>query len=481
MKNDKEKFKTRNKNNFYLLVVVFIFAFLIFNLIWPIFFNFAQEENLEEICQLEKIEEQSNILSKEEYRKLLEKCQKYYEEKSQQIEKDISQTEKERKTLQNQISILKNKIKNLDYQIYQSNLMIEDLKLQIGDTENSIQKNSEKISNLKDKLKTILRLVYKEDHRSSLEILLAESKLSDFFDNLMALEKVSSKNQELLKEIKTLKSYLEEQKASLDAEKEDLEKAVQVQTLQKQESEKTKKDKDYFLKLTEAEYQKYLREKEESQKRVAEIRKRVFELIGIPEAPTFGEAYEIAKYVEQITGVRPAFLLAVLTQESNIGKNVGQCYLKNPQTGEGVAIQNGKKITRVMNPQRDVPYFLTITKELGRDPFNTPVSCPMEYGWGGAMGPAQFIPSTWVKYGDRVKIITGSADPWNIKDAFVASALYLADFGAAKQTSDAEWKAAMIYFSGGTSSRYRFYGDSVLRIAAQYAKDITEIEKLAKL
>jgi len=457
-----------------------LFFLLILFLIFPNFSVFS-EENLEEICQLEKIEEQSNILSKEEYRKLLEKCQKYYEEKSEQIEKDISQTEKERKTLQNQISILKNKIKNLDYQIYQSNLMIEDLKLQVGDTENSIQQNSKKISDLKDKLKTILRLVYAQDHRSSLEILLAETKLSDFFGNLMALERVSSKNQELLKEIKTLKSYLEEQKASLDAEKEDLEKAVQIQTLQKQEGEKTKQEKDYFLKLTEAEYQKYLKEKEESQKRVAEIRKRVFELIGIPEAPTFGEAYEIAKYVEQITGVRPAFLLAVLTQESNIGKNVGQCYLKNPQTGEGVTIQNGKKIARVMNPQRDVPHFLTITKELGRDPFNTPVSCPMQYGWGGAMGPAQFIPSTWIFYKERVRAITGTADPWNIKDAFVAAALYLAEYGAAQQTAEAEWRAAMIYFSGGTNLKFRFYGDSVIKIAAQYAKDIAEIEKLAKI
>jgi len=458
---------------------------LIFSLIAILFFlNFSVwgEENLEEICQLEKIEEQSKILSKEEYRKLLEKCQKYYEEKSEQIEKDISQTEKERKTLQNQISILKNKIKNLDYQIYQSNLMIEDLKLQIGDTENSIQKNSEKISNLKDKLKTILRLIYKEDHCSSLEILLAETKLSDFFDNLMALEKVSSKNQELLKEIKTLKSYLEEQKVSLDAEREDLEKAVQVQTLQKQESEKTKQEKDYFLKLTETEYQKYLREKEESQKRVAEIRKRVFELIGIPEAPTFGEAYEIAKYVEQITGVRPALLLAVLTQESNIGKNVGQCYLKNSQTGEGVAIQNGRKIARVMNPQRDVPHFLTITKELGRDPFNTPVSCPMEYGWGGAMGPAQFIPSTWIFYKEKIQAITGKTpDPWNIKDAFLAAALYLKDYGALNQTYESEWKAAMIYFSGTTNRKFRFYGDSVMQIAGQYEKDISEIEKLAKM
>lgn len=463
----------------------FFFALflILFSLIFFVFGKkiYSQTENLEEICQLAKIEEQSKILSKEDYRKLLEGCQKYYEEKSAQIEKDISKTETEKKTLQNQVTILKNKIQNLDYQIYQSNLMVEDLKLQIGDTENSIEKTSLKITDSTEKLANILRIIYEQDQRSFLEILLTEPKLSDFFDNLVDLEKISLKNQELLKEIKDLKSYLEKQKSSLEENQGGLQKTVQIQTLQKQESESIKKEKDSLLKLTEAEYQKYLKEQQETQKKVTEIRKRVFELIGIPQAPTFGEAYEIAKYVEGITGVRPAFLLAVLTQESNIGKNVGQCYLKNSQNGSGIVISTGQPASRVMKPDRDVPYFLDITSKLGRDPYQTPVSCPMEYGWGGAMGPGQFIPSTWVKYEERVKAITGSADPWSIKDAFVASALYLADFGAAKQTSNAEWTAAMVYFSGGTNLRYRFYGDSVLAIAAQYAQDIAEMEKLAQL
>jgi len=193
----------------------------------------------------------------------------------------------------------------------------------------------------------------------------------------------------------------------------------------------------------------------------------------------FGEAYELAKYVEKITGVRPAFLLAVLTQESNIGKNVGQCFLKDPKTGQGIRVNTGEKVEKVMNPTRDVPHFLNITKELGRDPFNTLVSCPIPSvgGWGGAMGPAQFIPSTWIKYKNRVKQITGSADPWNIKDAFVAAALYLADYGAAKRTYEAEWKAAMIYFSGTTNPRYSFYGNSVMAIASRYEEDIKILEK----
>jgi len=187
----------------------------------------------------------------------------------------------------------------------------------------------------------------------------------------------------------------------------------------------------------------------------------------------------IAKYVEGITGVRPAFLLAILTQESNLGKNVGQCYLSDPQTGTGIKISSGAKIAKVMSPKRDVPYFLETTRKLGRDPYSTPVSCPMSFGWGGAMGPAQFIPSTWQLYEDRVASIAGkAANPWDIKDAFLAAALYVADYGASSQNPNQEWRAAMIYFSGSTNTKYRFYGDSVMSLTEKYQADINTLESI---
>jgi len=414
-----------------------------------------------------------------EERQALEEELKKLEEQIGQYEKDITKTAQEKKTLQNQIYILQQKIKKLELQIQQSSVAIEEVGLQIRDTEASIEKTSLEIEDSKKKLAALLRIIYEEDQKSLIEILLSETTLSGFFDNLVALETLNSKNQEILENIKSLKLYLESEKKSLDEEKADLERMLEIQMLQKKEGETTRKETDYFLKLTEAQYQKYLQEKEATEKKAAEIRSRIFELIGVPKAPTFGEAYEIAKMVERITGVRPAFLLAVLTQESNIGKNVGQCYLKNPTTGDGVT-SDGKPVSKVMKPSRDVEPFLQITKELGRDPYNTPVSCPIPSvgGYGGAMGPAQFIPSTWMRYRDGVKEITGkAADPWDIKDAFLAAALYLADYGAAKQTPDSEWKAAMIYFSGTTNTKYRFYGDSVINITKQYAGDIEALER----
>jgi len=117
--------------------------------------------------------------------------------------------------------------------------------------------------------------------------------------------------------------------------------------------------------------------------------------------------------------------LAILTQESDLGKNIGQCYLKDPVTGDGVGKNTGRKFERVMNPKRDVPVFLQITKELGLDPYKTPVSCPMSFGWGGAMGPAQFIPSTWILYKSKLSSILGKTpNPWVLEIHFMQLLYY---------------------------------------------------------
>jgi len=413
----------------------------------------------------------------------LEECQALLEEYEKQIlqyESNISRTQQEQKTLNNKIYILRQKISKLELEIKHSNIVINDLEYQIGDTRLSIKKTSQNIEDSRGKLAEILREIYEQDQKSGLEILLSGNTLSDFFENLVALENLLSRNQEILQDIKKLKSDLENQEVLLDEEREEWERMMKIQILQKQESQRTKQEKEWLLSQTkgeEAEYQRLLaKKKAEAQK----IRERIFELIGVPEAPTFGEALEIAKYVETITGVRPAFLLAVLTQESNIGRNVGQCYLKNSKTGAGIVAKTGKSVERVMKPSRDVSPFLEICKETGRDPYNTLVSCPMSFGWGGAMGPAQFIPSTWVLYKDKVKAVTGKpADPWNIKDAFLAAGFLLRDGGAALQTYNAEWRAAMIYFSGSTNPAYSFYGNSVMAIAKEYEEDIQAMEKFA--
>ncbi|MBI2573795.1 MAG: lytic murein transglycosylase [Candidatus Wildermuthbacteria bacterium] len=418
-------------------------------------------------------------LTSQEERAQLEKELEDLEAQIQNIEHDITKTQAEKNTLQNQIAALKNKIKKLDLQISQSNKIINDLRSQIKDTTASIDKTMQDIENAKAQLSGVLQSLYEESQKGQLEILLAGRSLSDFFGNLAALEALNGRSKDLLENMEKLNAYLGNQKEALESDKAEEENFVKIQMLQKLQNQISQEQQQKLLNVTkgkETEYQKLLVDK---RKRAQEIRSRIFELIGVPKAPTFGQAVEIATYVSSQTGVRPALLLAVLTQESNIGKNVGQCFLKDTKTGSGVKISSGASVRNVMKPSRDVQPFLTITAELGRDPFSTSVSCPIPSvgGYGGAMGPAQFIPATWIGYRDRLSAITGKAgDPWDIRDAFLAAGLYLADKGAAKQTQDAEWRAAMMYFSGTVNMRYRFYGDNVIAIARQYEADIKDLE-----
>ncbi|MCP6726737.1 MAG: lytic murein transglycosylase [Patescibacteria group bacterium] len=420
--------------------------------------------------------------TQQQERQSLEEELERLEREIQEYEDNIEITKQQKKSLQNEIYILQNKIRKLDLQIYRSNRLINDLRVQIDDTAESIIKTQEDIADIRLQLGKILQRIYEEDRKTKLEVLLVGDQLSDFFDNLMALQAINEKNKDLLFDIEALYEYLGGQKQALESEKVDEEYLVKISLLQKEESKSAQSQSENLLEVTkgqESEYQKLLLDKK---KQAAEIRSRIFELIGVPEAPTFGEALDIANVVSSQTGIRPAFLLAVLTQESNLGKNVGRCYLKNTSNGSGVVVATGIARSRVMKPSRDIQPFLEITGELGRDPLNTAVSCPLSYGYGGAMGPAQFIPSTWMAYRDEFKDILGKpADPWNVSDSFLASAVYLVDLGANRDLYGAEWCAAVSYFSGNCSRKnqiaYEFYGDSVRAIANRYEEDIKTLEE----
>jgi len=454
-------------------------------LIPVIFVSSANIDDLEAMCGREEWKTACETITDSECQSLLNQCQIYFESKRKDVESDISATSAEKKTLQTQISTLTKKIKDLDYQIYQSNLSIKSLGFQIKDTELSIVETEKEIDSQKEKIGMILRAVADEDKKSLIEVLIASKTISEFFDNLVYLETLSVKNQDLLDYFENLEASLKGQQISLAEEKGEKESLLALQSVQKQASALTKQEKDKLYTLTEAQYQAQLKEKEEIEKKAAEIEKKLIQMVGLVEdqkAPSFGEALEMAKEIGTSIGVRPAFLLAIISQESAIGKNVGQCYVTNAATGAG-KYTNGNLVSRIMHPTRDLPVFLDIIKNSGRTMEKTPVSCWINdcvskyggtyfhckayvgtdgsvscaksgyvaYGFGGAMGPAQFIPSTWKIYIEKIKNATGKsiADPWNIRDAFTAAGLYLKDLGGGKTSG--EYSAASRYYGGSSA------------------------------
>ena len=337
-------------------------------------------------------------------------------------------------------------------------MKVKGLNFQITDTQTSIDKTISDINDSQFQIASILRTIYEEDQKPSFVVLL-EGNLSDFFSNIAYLEGLNSKVSELLDSTKNLKTYLEGQKTKMDTEVEALQKTIALQSLQKKENENNKNEQEQYLKLTEAQYQQQLKDQQNVAQKSAKIKAMLFQIVGVSKVPTFGEALEVAKSAGNMAGIRPAFLLAIISQESAIGKNVGQCMLTDAATGNGKKVSSGAPAIRVMKPTRDVQPFIQITTALGRDPYNTPVSCwvpayvgGQAYGWGGAMGPAQFIASTWNLFADRLKTLLGqTADPWGIKDSFTAAALYLSDLGAGAQTLTKENSAASRYYGGSSS------------------------------
>lgn len=417
----------------------------------------AQEQKDEATLQAERTE--------------LERQLAEYEKQIEETEKTIQEYKKQGSTLKNEISSLNAKIDKLNLKIKAANLTLTKVNQEINNTQKEINRTENKIDQHKKALSEAVRSIYENDNKSLMTIILANDKLSDFFGTINDLELVQEKTRNALKEITGLRQDLLQQKEELSIEKEDAERLRAIQQAQKKDVQSTQAQKSTLLTATkgkESEYQKILKKTQET---AAQIRTRIFELLGGGQL-TFEKAYDYAKLASGATGVRSAMILAILNQESLLGKNVGRCTYDQIMKGG----------TTAMSPKQ-IPTFLTILKELGIDPSSqfAKISCPNQDGtYGGAMGPAQFMPETWKLFSDAISNITNNKppNPWNNSDAFAGTALYLKKYGADAKTAAAEKKAAAIYYCGTNWKRSScsYYASRVYDTAENFQDDINTLE-----
>lgn len=399
----------------------------------------------------------------------------------------ISSTQKQGVSLKNDISMLTKKIAQSKLKIQAHNKAISQLTQNITEKSKTIAALDAKMGREKESLGQIMRkTMYLEDY-TLLDVSLQSKSISSFFEDIDSFATVNRALGVSFDEIADTKTELENAKSELlEAKDEETEKKL-AQELEKKKVESNQKEKNSLLQITknqESEYKKVLVAR---QKEAAQIRAKLFDLRDTASI-SFGQAYDLAVLASKGTGVRPALILAILMQESSLGVNVGACYLSNITTGAGVSIKTGDIRNRTMNPDRDVPIFTSLLSSLGRPMEKTPVSCWIPIysrgnpiGWGGAMGPSQFIPSTWQLFASRIKVVTGSgvADPWNPKDAITATALYLSDLGAIAGNESSERNAACKYYSGRScaSGPGASYGNSVMRKIVNVQADIDKLQK----
>ncbi|MFA6076647.1 MAG: hypothetical protein WC735_01060 [Candidatus Paceibacterota bacterium] len=382
-----------------------------------------------------------------------------------QIEAELSklldlqkQQQKQTGTLKGDVDYLTSQINALKTKIKARSLVIAQLKIDIKEKVSEINSLSNKIDREHESLAQLLRNTNESDDETIIHLIFSDDSISNFYSDLESYTSIKQAVKASADHIRGIKTETESVKKDLE-KKQDAETDAQaeLENAQKKvsQSEAEKKQLLAISKQTEAAYNKLAADKKI---RADRIRSALFPLAGISQKIEFGTALSYANEVRDKLGVDPAFLLAILTQESNLGANVGQCYLTNPDTGSGVGKNTGTVFANVMKPTRDVAPFLEITSALGLNAFQTAVSCPIAgvVGFGGAMGPAQFIPSTWKLFAGRLKAILGyAANPWSPKDSFMASGMYLADLGATGNSASAQNKAACRYYgSGGASCSY---------------------------
>jgi len=374
----------------------------------------------------------------------------------------LSEKQKERTSLERDIAILDNQIAIAQQQIKHRDLTLSKIRDDIGDKQVAITELDKKVSRSATSLAQILRRTREIDDISLTELILSGS-ITDFFKDIDDFERVERALDVSFDEMAVLRDDLSARKQTLESRQSEEEQLRRLQVLERQAIEKKEKEKQQILTVTKGEEKTYQTLIADRERQAAQIRSALFGLRDST-AISFGVAYQYAKEASVLTNVRPAVILGILREESNLGENVG--------TGNW-------KVD--MHPTRDQPVFAELMKELGLNPDTMPVSKKPSYGWGGAMGPAQFIPSTWVLYKDRIARISGEnpPSPWTARTAIFASALLMADNGADAGTRAAERLAALRYFAGWANARkaaYAFYGDDVMSFADRYQKDIDILE-----
>ncbi len=392
-----------------------------------------------------------------------------------ELQNDISSTEKKLEREKKEKVILESKLSTITRNLSATERAILATESAIEVTQDNLERKALEIKLLEERilereeyLSEMLRNLYASPENLSLPYFLSDGKT--FGDEFAYGEDMLSLGEKLdgvIREIESERMEAEGQKNTLEDEKEEHEKLLQLKAEQKANLVEDKNETQSDIK--------------EQQATIAELESKLDKLKG-DLSKLLGKSYnakdieDAAAFAAKKTGVRKDFLMGMLVVESNLGRYTGGCTYAQVESG-AEARYKAKKLSKTawatFQRRRDI--FKQIAKDLDKDYKKLKVSCnPSGYtGTGGAMGVPQFMPDTWMGYKSRIANATGHnpPDPWNLTDGVMAMAIKLSVVpGVTDHKKASEKNAAKIYLSGTTSSAYNWYGDKVLYWADNYER-----------
>lgn len=333
------------------------------------------------------------------------------------LEKTQTELDKEQKDLQksqSNLSVTQSQINTT------ANLIVKTEK-EISQKEADLKRLEDKIKLNKKILSVYTQEMYYNDQEVGWALNLDSKNFNDYFENFDQILSVKEKFVTVVEEIKGDKKDVENVKEELAEKKVEHQELLVVKQTEK---------KEIVGDIIESEVTI-----ENLQKKMAKLRSTLSSFLGKSfDAKDIAEA---VKFASSKTGVRKEFLFAMLDKETDLGRFTGGCTFDKSKMGDKNAV-----------------IFKRIAKDLGYNYKKLKVSCALSYGIGGAMGVAQFMPTTWVGYESAISSYTGHKppDPWNLTDGVMGMAEKLKRGGA--NSKKGEHNAAKIYYCGGPSSKH---------------------------
>lgn len=193
---------------------------------------------------------------------------KLIEQKTKELDKiielqkqHITQKKEQAKTLKDEISRLENQIKEVEQKISAINREIENTQKDINSINNDIKLTELNLKKEQDKLKKGIALIYERGNSGFIEVLVSSSSVSSFLDQEKYLLAVNEDITSSVKEIKEIKTTLDQKRKELENKRQQQESLRGEQEQAQQDLSGSIMAKDKLLEETKGDekmYQQFL-------------------------------------------------------------------------------------------------------------------------------------------------------------------------------------------------------------------------------
>lgn len=390
------------------------------------------------------------------------------------LTKSKQETDVQVRTLSKEIDSLDKEIDSAQKSLDTTDQDIEIIQSELLETKQYINTLEQTIQSQKVLIKEYVSSLYVQKDVSLFEVILSKDQLSDLLGSVQKTGVMQDSITESITLISAKEREVVAEKQHLFDKEEELMALKQSQERQKSLLQQTQEDKETLLAQTkgqQSEYEDLLKQSFATKQNLLNSIRVLNGADGRPGAISLEEAYALAAANSTRLGnkIRPEYLVGIMKIESGLGGNVGRYFYKDSLSG--CAAREGN--TTKLNFAKEEQAFEKITSTLNI-PLTQPVSgCPYPkyIGTGGAMGPSQIMPATWLGYEAKLKALKGGAavNPWNMEDAMLAMGMILLGKVGDQPIAgndELERRAALCYL-GGCNVKNMWYADKVLNEAAR--------------